>query len=378
MIYCKKCLIPHTRPNGKFTDGICTACIYHNSISNIYIDWDERLKLLKELIKKDKYKTKKGHFDCIIGVSGGKDSTRQALWVRDKLKLNPLLVCLTYPPEQITERGVTNLSNLINLGFDVIVTSLAPQVWKKTLREGFFNFTNWAKASEQAIISSVPKMAIKYGIPLIFWGENPGLQLGDMNTVGENGYDGNNLRYMNTVSGGSLDWFTKVGFKEKLMHPYKYPDIEEFKKANIQIIYLGWFWNDWSLIDNGMYSAAYGLNVRIDNVTKTGDITKVASLDEDWVTLNQMIKYYKFGFGRVTDFVNEEIRLNRINRETAIELVENYDGNCDEKYIESFCEYIDITVKDFWKHVHKSVNKNLFKVDKNNEIIRKFKVGMGL
>lgn len=378
MIYCKKCLIPDTRPNGQFTDGICSACIYHESISETYIDWDARLNLLKEIIKRDRYKSKKGHFDCLIGVSGGKDSTRQALWVRDKLKLNPLLVCLTYPPEQVTERGVTNLSNLINLGFDVIVTTLAPKIWKSVLKKGFLESTNWAKATEQAIISSVPRVAIRYDIPLIFWGENPGLQLGDMSTVGDTGYDGNNLRYMNTVSGGSLDWFVKNDFNERLVVPYKYPDLDEFKKAKIQIIYLGWFWNDWSLIDNGMYSASNGLNVRTDSVTKTGDITKVASLDEDWVTLNQMIKYYKFGFGRVTDFVNEEIRLNRIKREEAIEIVEKYDGNCDDKYIASFCKYIEISIPEFWKQVHKSVNKELFTIDNKGNITRKFKVGTGL
>ena len=71
------------------------------------------------------YRNKKdGAFDCIIGVSGGKDSTRQALWIRDKLKLNPLLVCLSYPPEQVTNLGVNNLSNLIELGFDTLISIL--------------------------------------------------------------------------------------------------------------------------------------------------------------------------------------------------------------------------------------------------------------
>ena len=66
-----------------------------------------------------KYKNPDQTFDCIIGVSGGKDSTRQALFIREKLKMRPLLVCCTYPPEQLTDLGAKNLSNLIKLGFDL-------------------------------------------------------------------------------------------------------------------------------------------------------------------------------------------------------------------------------------------------------------------
>ena len=75
-----------------------------------------------------------------------------------------------------------------------------------------------------------------------------------------------------------------------------------------------------------------GLQIRDDNVKNTGDITNVYALDEDWVTLNQMIKYYKYGFGRVSDHVNEAIRANTISREEGIALVEKYDGSCGGEY----------------------------------------------
>jgi len=104
----------------------------------------------------------------------------------------------------------------------------------------------------------------------------------------------------------------------------------------------------------------------------------VTSLDEDWVTLNQMIKYYKFGFGRVTDYVNEEIRLGRMSRERAIKLVEDYDDACAPSYIESFCEYIGVTNEYFWQHVRASVNRELFDVSATGSIRRRFKVGYGL
>lgn len=376
MKYCKKCLQPDTRPNTKFSDdGICPACDYYSHFKSI--DWQERSEILQELMK-DFPKNYKSKFDCIIGVSGGKDSTRQALWVRDRLKLNPLLVCLSYPPEQVTERGVNNISNLINLGFDVVISAPSPVVWKNLMKESFNKFTNWAKSTELALFASVPQLAIDYKIPLILWGENPGLQLGDLKTLGKTGYDGNNLRNMNTLSGGSMEWMIEKNIDLGSLIPYSYPSASEFVKNNIQIIYLGWFLGDWGNINNGMHSTMNGLEIRDDHVKNTGDLMGVSSLDEDWVTLNQMIKYYKFGFGRVTDYVNEEIRQGRMTRDDAIVLVERYDDSCSDFYIESFCEYIEISKSQFWKKVHSSLNKDLFKIDGKKKITRKFKVGKGL
>ena len=91
-----------------------------------------------------------------------------------------------------------------------------------------------------------------------------------------------------------------------------------------------------------------------------------------------MIKYYKFGFGRATDYVNEEIRLGRMSRSEGIAIVEEYDGQCGEHYIESFCTYIGITVEDFWRQVHANLNPKLFQLQEDCTIRRRFKVGEGL
>lgn len=375
MKYCHRCLQPDTRPNSRFSDeGICPACDYFERLQ--HVDWQERFEILQDVLAGAQ--RRRGQvFDCIIGVSGGKDSTRQALWVRDKLGLTPLLVCLSYPPEQVTERGVDNVSNLIELGFDLVLSAPAPQVWRRLMRESFLKFTNWARSTELALFSSVPQLAIRYSIPLILWGENPGLQLGDLKTLGRTGYDGNNLRYMNTLSGAGLEWMLEAGVEPEGLLPYRYPTPEEFEQNGLQIVYLGWFLGDWSLINNASYSVANGLRIRDDRVENTGDLAGVTSLDDDWVTLNQMIKYYKFGFGRVSDYVNEEIRLGRMSRERGIALCEEYDSSCSDEYIESFCDYIDVTPTQFWNHVRASVNPALFEVS-GNRIAPRFKVGVGL
>jgi len=375
MIYCQNCLQPDTRPNSAFTEtGLCPACHYFGFLQKV--DWQERYEILQDLLSQQQRKPGSYH-DCIIGVSGGKDSTRQALFLRDKLKINPLLVCLSYPPEQVTERGVENISNLINLGFDLVMSAPAPQTWKTLKKAGFERFINSFRSTEMALFASVPQIALKYGIKLIMWGENPGLQLGDLKTLGSSGYDGNNLRYLNTLSSG-LDWMLDCSFSRSELLPYVYPDTSEFEKHGLQIVYLGWFLGDWSLVNNATYSCGNGIEIRSDGVSKTGDLYGVTALDEDFTPINQLIKYYKYGFGRVTDYVNEEIRLGRISREKGIEMVEKYDDAHDSQYISDYCDYLGITVFEFWKQVKSAVNLEFFYFCDDRGIQRKFKVGVGL
>ena len=375
MKYCKNCLQTDTRPGTKFFDGICPACRYHLTLKDV--DWDSRREEINEIVSFGKRNNHSG-YDCIIGVSGGKDSLRQAFFVKDVLKMNPLLVCLSYPPEQITQRGVDNVSNMINHGFDCISVNPAPQIWKKLMREGFFKYTNWAKSTELSLFSSVPRLAIAYQIPLIWWGENSALQLGDLNVMGKNGSDGNNLRKMNTLSGGDITWLINNEVRTNDIIQYIYPSEKEMEDANLRITFLGYFWNDWSLIDNGNFSTLRGLEIRNEKPWEIGDPLGITSLDEDWVTLNQMIKYLKYGFGRISDYVNEDIRNGKMTREEGIELNKKFDGSCSPEYIKSFSNYIGITVDEFWEQVDRSVNLELFTKQGKGKYLPKFEVGIGL
>ena len=371
-----RCLQPDTRPGIRFDEhGICPACNYHTSLNNV--DWDERRRELDQVVAFGRANNHSG-YDCIIGVSGGKDSTRQAIFVKEVLGMNPLLVNLGYPPEQVTQRGVDNVSNMIRHGFDCISINPAPKIWRTLMRKGFFQYCNWCKSTELALFSSVPRLAIAYQIPLIWWGENAALQLGDLNVMGKSGSDGNNLRRMNTLGGGDITWMLSEEVRRHQILQYIYPSEQEIEDANLRITFLGYFWRDWSLIDNGNYAALRGLEIRNEKPWEIGDPVGVTSLDEDWVTLNQMIKYLKFGFGRVADYVNEEIRNGRITREQGILLNEKFDGRCSGKYIQTFCEYIGITTQEFWMQVDKFVNEELFIKERLGQYTPKFKVGAGL
>ena len=135
----------------------------------------------------------------------------------------------------------------------------------------------------------------------------------------------------------------------------------------------------WSLIDNGNYAALRGLDVRDDKPWEMGEYVGVTSVDEDWTPWNQMLKYLKYGFGRTTDYVNEDLRRGRLTRQQAIKLVKLYDGKCADKYIQSFCDFIEISTDEFWRHVDSSiVDQKLFEKTGHGIYRPKFEVGIGL
>jgi N-acetyl sugar amidotransferase len=342
-----------------------------------YIDWNHRRKILDDIVDFGKQNSN-GTYDCIIGVSGGKDSTRQAIFVKETLKMNPLLVCLEYPPEQITQMGVNNISNLIELGFDCITIYPNPLIWKKLVRKGFFEYGNYLKACEIALFSSVPRIAIAHQIPLVWWGENSAIQVGESSVLGDTGYDGNNLRNMNTLGGGDIKWMLGDGITEKDLLQFTYPSKEDIDKANIKITFLGYFWKDWSFINNAAYAAVRGIDYRNNKPWETGDLYGITALDENWVTFNQGIKYLKFGFGRISDYINEEIRDGLITRKEGAALIDKYDGMFNIEYVKNFCKYINITYDEFWEKIDGFVNLDLFEKIEQGNYKRKFKVGEDL
>ena len=358
MRYCRRCLQPDSRPGTEFVEGVCPACEF--KLTSTEKDWQNRKRVLKQVVHSRKAIGHPSGHDSILGVSGGKDSTRLALFARNALGLNPLLVAVTYPPEQMTRTGAMNLDNLNRLGFDIYQTSPSPITWKKFMRAAFLESANWAKSTELALFSGVPQIAIENGIELILWGENPGLQLGALETLGKEGWDGNSLRNMNTLNGMNQEWLLSQNVPQARINPYLYPSPSEFEMHNIQIVFLGWAMRNWGFFENGLVAGFAGLRSRGDSPINTSDLLNITSLDEDWVILNQMIKYYKYGFGRATDYVNEWIRAEKITRDEGILLVKKYDGVCADRYIESFSRFIDITVEEFWQTVRKFTNPNLF------------------
>jgi N-acetyl sugar amidotransferase len=357
MRYCKKCVQPDTRPGIQFdSEGVCPPCRFAEQTEKI--DWQARRRELEEIAAFGKKYNVSG-FDCIIGVSGGKDSTRQSLFVRDELGLKPLLVSCTYPPEQQTERGAHNLGNLISLGFDCISVSPDPKVWKRLMRQGFLKFGNWCKSTEMALYASAPKIAIAYHIPLIFLGENPAIALGDLG-VGSITGDANKMKYCHTLGGGNPDGLREEGIREQDLFWYRYPSDEEMEWAKMRIVYLGYYIKDFTRFKNAEVSVAHGLQIRSDPPLDTGDAFGFEALDDDFVIVNQMLKYFKFGFGKTTDQASEAVRFGLMTRDKAVELINKYDGKCAKRFIGRFCRYLEISEEEFWKVADSFRNKAIW------------------
>lgn len=381
MRYCKVCLSNDLRPNASFNgDGVCIVCQHANFGVSTSANQQLRLEQLYAWIKELKARSgrKKFHpiYDCVVGVSGGKDSTRQAHWVRDKLGLNPLLVCSAYPPSQMTQIGGNNLDNLISMGFDLEIVCPAPQSSAALSLRSLKQFGNVCKSTEMALFANVPRVAIEKKIPFIFWGENPATQVGDSAAMGESVFDGNKLREVNTLRDGGYKWIESYVTEQKSKF-YVYPSEEAMKERGVSIIYLGPAWDDWSEDENATYASLSGLELRPFDESDTGDITGACMLDEEFTNINMMIKYYKFGFGRTTDTVNEQIQLGILSRDDAIKLVEKYDGVCSDRIIHRYCDYVGIEPNEFWQIVNRFVNLSLFEIGSGSDRPRrKFTVGV--
>lgn len=374
MKYCKKCLQPDTRPGIEFRDdGVCAACVYEMEVKP-KIDWAARQQELQETVAWAK-QNKKGPYDCIIGVSGGKDSHFQSLYAKETLGLRCLLV--NYYPDDMTEEGRKNLDNLCNQGFDLISIRPNPKVMAKNCLKAFHDQLHPVKPTEYPLHVVTCQTALKFGVPLFIHGENIALTLG---VTGARTADGDALgcRHNVTVAGGNAADWIQPGVEMDDLFWYNYPEEQEMRQC-LRGVHLDYYVKEFSRQHNMKFAINRGLVGRkITDSTETGCLSSYTNLDSNMQLLSQMLKYFKFGFGYVTDEVCYDIRAGLMTREDAIPLVEKYDGHLHQRYIDEFLEYVGIGLDEFWSVVDRHVNKELFIKDANNKWTPQFKVGVGL
>ena len=368
MEICTNCIQPNTRPGIYFNEeGVCGACLWGKEKNKI--DWDLRCKELQDIALWAK-KNSKGDYDCTIGVSGGKDSTKQAITARDKLDLNCLLV--NCEPENITDIGRKNIENLKNLGFDVVTIRPNPNVMKRLIRYDFFEHLNPVKATEFALYSSTYIIAEKFKIPLIIQGETQVLTLGTRLISAGQVQDALNVdQNMRTLSQGCQEYLNVDGIKKRDLFLFRY-NKENLKELGIKGIWLQYYLKEWSYRGNAEFSKKYGLTVRENfNPKDIGTYVDFSALDSDLNHVNQMLKYIKFGFGFCMDHACYDIRDGYITRNEAMNLVKDYDGKCSEEYIKKFCDYVEITIDKFWDTAN-SFRGPMWSKNEDNEWINEY------
>ncbi|RTK04473.1 N-acetyl sugar amidotransferase [Campylobacter jejuni] len=362
MKFCKKCVMPDTKPDLHFdAEGVCDACRSQES-KNYEIDWKTREKEFLELIKKYK---KHPIYDCVIGVSGGKDSHFQTIKMLE-LGLNPLCVC--FEPSAPTKIGRKNLENLNKLGVDLIHVKRNPKVCKILAREGFQRTGDTEWQNHLGIFTTVVRMAVNFDIPLMIWGESPQIEYGGpVSSKTKNTLDRTWLEEFGGLLGNRVsDMIGVQGLTEKDLYFYTYPSDEEIQKVGLTGLFLGYYFK-WDYKVNLKVSKEHGFSTTDRPVETTYE--NFENLDCYSNHVHDYLKYCKYGFGRATDNACIDIRLGYIDRKQGVKLVNKYDGRVPTKAIKKYLEFSGFSEEEFQKIVDSFTNKKIFKRDENGKFI---------
>ena len=366
--YCRCCVYPETKPDLRIDEeGICSACRYFAARPDT--DWVDRRRQFKEIT--ESYRSKDGsNYDCIVPVSGGKDSTFQVLTLK-KMGLHPL--CVTATTCQLSEVGRRNIENLKSIGVDYIEYSTNPQVRRKLNRIGLLEVGDISWPEHVSIFTVPVRMAVRMNIPLLIWGENPQHEYGGPAT---NASDRILDRRWLEEFGGLLglrvtDLVGQHGLTAQDLLMFTYPSNEELRSVGVTGLFLGYFF-PWDGYANALYAQAHGLETL--PVAIEGSLVNYENIDNYQTGIHDYFKFLKYGFCRVSDLASMHIRRGRMLREDAIEIVKERDGRFPWTYlgypIEKVLAYIDLSLEDFVAVCDRFTNKRLFKCDSRGELIK--------
>ncbi len=365
--YCVRCVMPHTKPDLHIDEeGVCNAC--RSMEKRKEIDWDQRKKDLLNVL--DKYRKHGSNWDCIVPVSGGKDSTYQVIRML-QLGLNPL--CVTSTTCDLSDIGRKNIENIKKLGVDYVEFSPNPIVRAKLNRIGLVEVGDISWPEHVGIFTIPVRAAVQFNVPLIVWGENSQNEYGGPAAAAEN----NTLtrRWLEEF-GGLLgmrvaDLTESYGIESRHLLPYQYPSDEELKRVGVTGLFLGHYL-PWDGLSNALIAQASGFTTFDQPVE--GSMVNYENLDNHQTGIHDYFKFLKFGFSRATDIACLHVRRNRITRQDALEIVKARDGKFPWTYlgksIEDILTPLDMTVEEFVKICDKFTNKKIFKKDASGALIK--------
>lgn len=353
--WCKKCVLPNTRPNLTIQDdNICSICALKEKRK---INWKNRYEILKKFTKKIK-KQSKTNYDCVVPVSGGKDSFWQIITAL-KLGLKPLAV--TWKPSGRNKLGYKNLNNLINLGVDHIDYTISPKIEKNMMLKALKKYGSIGIPMHLSIFNITYKVAHSFNIPLVIWGENPSAEYG-YRTISE---VKKNPDYDYFMRHNIIKNTTPKVWKDKFLTE---KDLNGFyffsrREKGVKSIFLGDFiqWDP-----KKIFREVKKVGFTQDKKAKTG-LYNFADIDDDFISIHHYLKWYKFGFTRLFDNLSIEIRKQRTTREEAIKIIQKNKAMRPEKDIRKFCKFTDISVAEFNKIIEKFRNRSFWKQDKKGK-----------
>ena len=366
MRYCTRCVLPETRPNLKFgEDGVCTACTAH--ASKPHIDWRMRSSAFCDVVSLAKARS--AGYDCLIPVSGGKDSTWQVVTCLH-VGLNPLAVTWKTPCR--TKIGAQNLANLVSLGVDHIDYQVNPRVEKKFMYQTLVRCGSTAIPMHMALFNIPLKIAVRFRIPLVVWCENSAFEYGgDEDDRYGFRLDGQWLKKYGVMQGTTAhDWISEE-LTEKMLTPYFGPTDAELEQAGVHAVFLGYYF-PWDPETSLRVAQDHGFQANTGR-PKTG-YYDYADIDDDFISIHHYLKWYKFGFTRLFDNLSLEIRNGRMTRARAIEIIRERGDDTPHEDIENFCAFVDISTAHFFTMIEQFRNPTIWRKKNGAWMIKDFLV----
>lgn len=368
--YCKRCVMPDTKPDLILDDeGVCNACRSYEAREDI--NWESRKKELHMVL--DKYRNR-GNWDCIVPVSGGKDSTYQVIKMLE-MGLKPL--CVTATTCDLSELGRKNIENIKKLGVDHMQFSPNPIIRARLNKIGLTEVGDISWPEHVGIFTIPVRAAVQFNVPLIIWGENSQNEYGGPAAAANNNVL--TRRWLEEF-GGLLglrvtDLVDVYGFQRQDLLPYFYPTDDELARVGVTGLFLGHYL-PWDGLTNALI--AQGNGFLSYEKTVEGSIVNYENLDNYQTGIHDYFKFLKFGFGRATDIACLHIRRGRITRDEGVKLVSRHDGRFPWEYlgksIEEILRPIDLTVEEFISICDKFTNKKIF-VKKDDGSLSKDRYG---
>lgn len=327
---CKECgFILGTRPGLKDVDGVCGACINHEKKK--MINYKERQEWLTKYIKENRSSAK---YDCLVAVSGGKDSTTIVRKLIENHEVNRILLVNITDEFTHTKAGIYNLDNILyKYNCDLITYRINPKELAESMRKGLVEQLNPLKWIEEQIYQIPLEIARNNGIKLVFYGENAEFEYG---------------------SSDELDIF----------HPAS--------DENIKVIYLGAIYPYSAQTWYAAASEVGFLDLNYYNEwQRQGQIENYSQIDSIGYHMGIWTKFVKYGFQRVSDMACRFVRDGALTKEQAQKLIKEQDYICDSASKRDFCRTIGISEGFFDEMVDKHANRELVVKDCNGYWRRK-------
>lgn len=357
MKVCSRCLYTENHPLNIVFDesGVCSGCRIHEEKDTL--DWRERGEKLRTIL--EEYRNKSGNnYDCIIPVSGARDSYFIVHTIKNLYKMNPLLVA--YNKHYNTDLGIRNLAYLrIHFDCDLIALTVDPHTVKKITRASMRKMGSiyWHCLAGQTVFPV--QMAVKLKIPLIVWGAHQGTdQVGMFSHLDEVEMTRKYRKEHDLMGYEAEDIvgdFDNLSIKDVVQ--YTYPDDKEIEKVGVRGIYLNNYIRWDTKRQHEDMIGIYGYETSIQ--TRTFD----AYNDVDcfnYSDVHDYIKYVKHGYSKITDHVNREIRLKRLTREEGIFLIKEYRDR-KPRFLNQFVDWLGMTERGFWYTIDRHRNPAIWR-----------------